>query len=44
MKVLSAEEVLNVLYKAGVLAGRVLSVREVTENQHAKAHRAVEDV
>ncbi|KAL4068699.1 CoA-transferase family III domain-containing protein [Scleroderma yunnanense] len=40
----SAEEVFNVLEKAGVPVGRVLGVREIVEHEQVKARGAVEDV
>lgn len=43
-RVRPAEEVLNVLDKAGVPVGRVVGVKEITENEHVNARGAVEDV
>lgn len=39
-----AEEVLDVLNKAGVPVGRVVGVKEIMESEHVKARGAVEDV
>lgn len=43
-RVRPAEEVLDVLDKAGVPVGRVVGVKEIVENEHVKARGAVEDV
>ena len=43
-KVRPAEEVLDVLDKAGVPVGRVVGVKEILQNEHVKARVAVEDV
>lgn len=43
-RVRPAEDVLDVLDKAGVPVGRVVGVKEIVENEHVKARGAVEDV
>ncbi|KAF8132026.1 CoA-transferase family III domain-containing protein [Boletus edulis] len=43
-RVRSAEQVLDVLDRAGVPVGRVVGVKEIVDNEHVKARGAVEDV
>ncbi|KAH0829019.1 CoA-transferase family III [Lanmaoa asiatica] len=43
-RVRPAEEVFDLLDKAGIPVGRVVSVKEIMENEHVKARGAVEDV